>query len=75
MSHMAWERLGISQEELENVAGQKDVWNTLLPRPNKKGSKFLKGTLWSFFVNLTKKENNVGYGWMEINRKYKLCLN
>jgi len=36
-SHLAWEHLGISQEELESVAGEKEVWRALLsllpPRP------------------------------------------
>lgn len=30
MSHLAWERLGITQEKLERVAGEKDIWNILL---------------------------------------------
>lgn len=30
MSHLAWEFLRISQEELESVAGHWDIWNTLL---------------------------------------------
>ncbi len=29
ISHLAWERLGILQEELENV-GERDIWTTLL---------------------------------------------
>ncbi len=37
ISHLASERLGILQEALENVAGLRDVWTTLLsllrPRP------------------------------------------
>lgn len=38
ISHLAGERLGIPKEELENVAEERKVWNTLLgllpPRPN-----------------------------------------
>ena len=30
ISRLAWEHLGVPQEELENVAGERDVWNTLL---------------------------------------------
>ncbi len=37
ISHLAWECLGIPPEELESVAGERDVWTTLLslllPRP------------------------------------------
>lgn len=29
-SHPDWERLRIPQEELENVAGESNLWNTLL---------------------------------------------
>ncbi len=29
ISHLAWECLGIPPEELENVAGERDVWTTL----------------------------------------------
>jgi len=32
ISHLAWERLGISQEELESVAGEKQAWGALLSR-------------------------------------------
>lgn len=31
LSNLAWECLGIPQEELETVAMEKDVWNSLLP--------------------------------------------
>ncbi len=38
ISHLAWEPLGIPQEELENTARENDVWITLLtllpPRPS-----------------------------------------
>ncbi len=30
ISYLAWEYLGIPPEELENIAGERDVWNTLL---------------------------------------------
>ncbi len=30
VSHLAWESLGIPQEELESVAGERDVWTSLL---------------------------------------------
>jgi len=37
ISLLAWERLGIPQEELESVAGEKEAWGALLrrlpPRP------------------------------------------
>jgi len=37
ISRLAWECLGISQEELESVAGEKEAWGALLrrlpPRP------------------------------------------
>ena len=37
VSHLAWERLRIPQEELESVAGEKGAWRALLslllPRP------------------------------------------
>ena len=37
ISLLAWERLGISQEELESVAGEKEAWRAMLsllpPRP------------------------------------------
>ena len=33
ISHLAWERLGIPQEQLESVAGDRDVWITLLSLP------------------------------------------
>ena len=37
ISHLAWERLGIPQEELASVAGDKEAWRALLsllpPRP------------------------------------------
>lgn len=29
-SHLAWEHLRIPEEELENVAGEKEVWNSLI---------------------------------------------
>jgi len=32
ISHLAWEHHRIPQEELENVAGEKDVWDSLLDR-------------------------------------------
>jgi len=32
ISHLAWERLGISLEELESVAGEKVAWGALLSR-------------------------------------------
>ena len=36
ISHLAWERLWFSQEELESVAGEKDVWVSLLdPLPSR----------------------------------------
>jgi len=28
--HLAWERFGVSQEELESVTGEKEVWGALL---------------------------------------------
>jgi len=31
-SHLAWERLGVPQEELESVAGEKEAWGALLSR-------------------------------------------
>jgi len=31
ISHLAWERLGISQEVLESVAGEKEAWWALPP--------------------------------------------
>uniref|UniRef100_A0A3Q2C738 WH1 domain-containing protein n=1 Tax=Cyprinodon variegatus TaxID=28743 RepID=A0A3Q2C738_CYPVA len=38
ISQLAWERLGIAPEELDQVAGERDVWASLLkllpPRPN-----------------------------------------
>ncbi|KAM9351969.1 uncharacterized protein tmed6 [Symphorus nematophorus] len=38
ISHLAWERLGIPQEELESVVMERDIWNSLLsllpPQPN-----------------------------------------
>ena len=30
MCHLAWEHLGIHQEELESIVVEKEVWNTLL---------------------------------------------
>lgn len=30
LSHLAWERLGISMEELEEVAREREVWAFLL---------------------------------------------
>ena len=30
ISQLAWERLGVPQEELENVAGEKGAWSSLL---------------------------------------------
>jgi len=37
-SRLAWERLGVTPEELEEVAGDRDVWASLLkllpPRPD-----------------------------------------
>lgn len=33
ISHLAWEHLGIPQGELESVAKERDVWNTLLRLP------------------------------------------
>jgi len=30
ISRLAWERLGIPQEELESVAGEKEAWGALL---------------------------------------------
>lgn len=30
ISHPDWERLRIPQEQLENVAGESNLWNTLL---------------------------------------------
>ena len=30
ISHLAWEHLGVPQEELESVAGERDVWDSLL---------------------------------------------
>ena len=38
VSRLAWERLGIPQEELDEVAGEREVWASLLrllpPRPD-----------------------------------------
>ena len=38
MSRLAWERLGIPQEELDEVAREREVWASLLrllpPRPD-----------------------------------------
>ncbi len=33
ISHLAWERLGISQEELEEEASEKGIWAILLAPP------------------------------------------
>ncbi|KAK0152856.1 hypothetical protein N1851_005478 [Merluccius polli] len=33
VSRLAWERLGIPQEELDEVAGEREVWASLLRRP------------------------------------------
>jgi len=37
ISHLAWEHLGVPQEELESIFGERDVWGALLgllpPRP------------------------------------------
>ncbi len=30
ISHLSWERVGIPPEDLESVAGERDVWTTLL---------------------------------------------
>lgn len=30
ISHLAWERPGIPQEELESIDGERDIWNNLL---------------------------------------------
>jgi len=30
ISHLAWEHLGVPQEELESVAGERDVWGLCL---------------------------------------------
>ena len=31
ISHLVWECLGMPQEELDNVAGERDIWTALLP--------------------------------------------
>jgi len=53
---LAWERLGITQEELESVAGEKEAWGALLrqlpPRPGpEKAVKIMDG--WMDDMNLT----------------------
>lgn len=58
-SHLAWEDPGISQEELENVAGERDIWVTLLSllpliRVSVHERKWIGGHLssWPFFFFL-----------------------
>lgn len=30
ISHLTWKRLGLPRVQLENIIGERDVWNTLL---------------------------------------------
>lgn len=35
ISHLAWKCLGVTQKELESIAGEKEAWDTLLWLDNK----------------------------------------
>jgi len=45
MSHLAWEHLRIPQEELESIAGEKEVWEpaATVTRPRISGRKWMDG--------------------------------
>ena len=52
ISLLAWERLGIPQEELESVAGEKEAWRALLEpaatatRPRISGGQWMDGWMY-----------------------------
>jgi len=89
LSHLAWERFRVSQEERESVAGEKDVWGALLSLlpPRISGRKWMDGWMNGFigpfvmhWVIMTSCDHHVSigshahYSWVPCGQRLLVCV-